>query len=101
MAFGGLNLFQSLLMQSFLSYFCCLFFFLFFFGFFFLGGGGLGGKRIKSSSIYLSLLSRSFSDHHLRCGGWLNLEYIVNMVKGKNIQDGPLKLFTRSRSEAC
>ena len=21
-------------------------------------------------SIYLSLLSRSFSDHHLRCGGW-------------------------------
>ena len=26
-------------------------------------------------SIYLSLLSRSFSDHHLRCGGWLNLEF--------------------------
>ena len=25
--------------------------------------------------IYLSLLSRSFSDHHLRCGGWLNLEF--------------------------
>ena len=24
---------------------------------------------------YLSLLSRSFSDHHLRCGGWLNLEF--------------------------
>ena len=23
----------------------------------------------------LSLLSRSFSDHHLRCGGWLNLEF--------------------------
>ena len=27
------------------------------------------------ASIYLSLLSRSFSDHHLRCGGWLNLEF--------------------------
>ena len=26
-------------------------------------------------SIYLLLLSRSFSDHHLRCGGWLNLEF--------------------------
>ena len=26
-------------------------------------------------SIYLSLLSRSISDHHLRCGGWLNLEF--------------------------
>ena len=26
-------------------------------------------------SIYLSLLSRSFSDHHFRCGGWLNLEF--------------------------
>ena len=25
--------------------------------------------------LYLSLLSRSFSDHHLRCGGWLNLEF--------------------------
>ena len=24
---------------------------------------------------YLSLLSRSFSDHHLRCVGWLNLEF--------------------------
>ena len=24
--------------------------------------------------IYLSVLSRSFSDHHLRCGGWLNIE---------------------------
>ena len=22
-------------------------------------------------------LSRSFSDHHLRCGGWLNLEFLV------------------------
>ena len=26
--------------------------------------------------IYFSLLSRSFSDHHLRCGGWLNFEFI-------------------------
>ena len=26
-------------------------------------------------AIYLSLLSRSFSDHHFRCGGWLNLEF--------------------------
>ena len=26
-------------------------------------------------SIYLSLLSQSFSDHHLRCGVWLNLEF--------------------------
>ena len=25
--------------------------------------------------IYLMVLSRSFSDHHLRCGGWLNLEF--------------------------
>ena len=21
------------------------------------------------------ILSRSFSDHHIRCGGWLNLEF--------------------------
>ena len=27
------------------------------------------------SIFYLSLLIRSFSDHHLRCGGWLNLEF--------------------------
>ena len=26
-------------------------------------------------TIYLMILSRSFSDHHLRCGGWLNLEF--------------------------
>ena len=32
------------------------------------------GKSIYLS-IYLSLLSRSISDHHLRCGGWLNLEF--------------------------
>ena len=41
--------------------------------------------------------SISSSDHHLRCGGWVNLEF----SKGKNINLGwPLKLFT-SRSEAC
>ena len=48
-------------------------------------------------SIYLSILSQSFSDHYLRCGGWSNLEF----NKRENIQDGPLKLFTRSISEAC
>ena len=26
-------------------------------------------------SIYLQLLSRSITDHHLRCGGWLNFEF--------------------------
>ena len=30
---------------------------------------------INFQTIYLSLLSRSSSDHHLRCGGWLNLEF--------------------------
>ena len=25
--------------------------------------------------IYLMVLSRSFTDHHLRCGGWLNFEF--------------------------
>ena len=25
--------------------------------------------------IYLQLLSRSITDHHLRCGGWLNFEF--------------------------
>ena len=25
--------------------------------------------------LYLMLLSRSFTDHHLRCGGWLNFEF--------------------------
>ena len=29
----------------------------------------------KSSLKQLSQLSRSFSDHHLKCGGWLNLEF--------------------------
>ena len=27
------------------------------------------------TSIYLQLLSRSITDHHLRCGGWLNFEF--------------------------
>ena len=26
-------------------------------------------------SFYLSILSRSNFDHHLRCGGWLNFEF--------------------------
>ena len=43
-------------------------------------------------SFFLAILSRSSFDHHLRCVGWLNL----NLAKGKNIRDGPLKLFTRS-----
>ena len=30
---------------------------------------------INCTIFYLSLLSRSFSDHHLRCGGCLNLEF--------------------------
>ena len=34
----------------------------------------------------IKLLSRSFSDHHLRYGEWLNLEF----SKRENIQDGPL-----------
>ena len=64
-------------------------FFLFFFG----GGGGrnllfysvyvhqnkiqetLFNMIIIPAAIYLLLLSRSISDHHLRCGGWLNLEF--------------------------
>ena len=49
-------------------------------------------------SVYLSLYTDSIIFyHHLRCGGWLNLEF----SNRENIQDGPLKLFTRSRSEAC
>ena len=50
------------------------------------------------SSIYLMVLSLLFTDHHLRCGGWLNLEF---SKRGKTIWDGPLKLFTRSKAEAC
>ena len=26
-------------------------------------------------SLFLSILSRSNFDHHLRCGGWLNFEF--------------------------
>ena len=39
---------------------------------------GVFGIMLENSILLsisrLSLLSRSFSDHHLRCGGWLNLE---------------------------
>ena len=35
----------------------------------------LKSDRYQDRTIYLSLLSRSFSDHYLRCGGWLNLEF--------------------------
>ena len=49
-------------------------------------------------TVFLSIDNESIIfDHHLRCGGWLNL----NLAKGKNIRDGPLKLFTRSLAEAC
>ena len=41
---------------------------------------------ISSSSIYLMILSRSFSDHHLRCGGWLNFEL---SKRGKKILFSP------------
>ena len=30
---------------------------------------------VASIYLYLSLLRRSFTDHHLRYGGWLNLEF--------------------------
>ena len=29
----------------------------------------------KDISFFLSILSRSNFDHHLRCGGWLNFEF--------------------------
>ena len=32
-------------------------------------------SKILSPFIYLQLLSRSITDHHLRCGGWLNFEF--------------------------
>ena len=50
-----------------------------------------------AEGIYLMVLSRSFTDHHLRCGGWLNFEF----SKRGNIWDGSLKLFTRSKAESC
>ena len=55
-------------------------------------------QSVPGLSIYLQLLSRSITDHHLRCGGWLNFEF---SKRGKNIWDGPLKLFTRSKAEVC
>ena len=58
----------------------------------------LVSKTSIPASIYLQLLSRSITDHHLRCGGWLNFEF---SKRGKNIWDGPLKLFTRSKAEVC
>ena len=30
---------------------------------------------VKDLSLFLSILSRSNFDHHLRCGGWLNFEF--------------------------
>ena len=36
--------------------------------------------------IYLQLLSRSITDHHLRCGGWLNFEF---SKRGKTFGMGP------------
>ena len=36
------------------------------------------GTEVKiqwSLSFFLSILSRSNFDHHLRCGGWLNFEF--------------------------
>ena len=33
------------------------------------------GKALGLWTIYLQLLSRSITDHHLRCGGWLNFEF--------------------------
>ena len=44
------------------------------------------------SILYLMILSRSYSEYHLRFCGWLNLEF----SKRENIWDGPLKLFTRA-----
>ena len=32
-------------------------------------------KALHSLSFFLSILSRSNFDHHLRCGGWLNFEF--------------------------
>ena len=39
--------------------------------------------------LYLSLLGRSFSDHHLRCGRWLNLE--LNSKREKHSGSGKMK----------
>ena len=44
--------------------------------------------------IYLMVLSRSFSDHHLRCGGWLNLEF----SKGKKHLGWAIKTIYKKQS---
>ena len=36
---------------------------------------GLGSLIAFFLSFFLSILSRSKFDHHLRCGGWLNFEF--------------------------
>ena len=54
------------------------------------GGGGRGRSKmfygpnyaISFSSIYLQIPSRSFSDHHLGCGGLL-----LNVAKGKKYSE--------------
>ena len=51
----------------------------------------LQASTSENPSISLLILNRSFSDRHLRCGRWLNLDF----RKRENIQDGPVKLFTR------
>ena len=33
------------------------------------------GARVAFLSFFLSIMSRSNFDHHLRCGGWLNFEF--------------------------
>ena len=32
-------------------------------------------EGVHVTGIFLMLLNRSFTDHHLRCGGWLNFEF--------------------------
>ena len=36
---------------------------------------GFGGKGHLFIYLFLSILSRSSFDHHLRCVGWLNFEF--------------------------
>ena len=42
-------------------------------------------------SSYTSSSSRSFSDHHLRFGRWLNLN--LHVAKGKSVWNGTLKTY--------
>ena len=42
-------------------------------------------REKTSLFIYLMIPSRSFSDHHLRCGGWVNFEF---SKKGKTFGMG-------------